>query len=79
MVFVSLIQHLLQQKWNIYNSHYCNIKLNIFFLTVQKIIFVSIGKENTPSLENHEDGLFLHSRGVALSLQAILVCSILAV
>ncbi len=27
------------------------------------------------SLENHQDGVYLHMHGVTLSLQAILVCS----
>ncbi len=29
----------------------------------------------TLSLENHQDGVYLHRHGVTLSLQAILVCS----
>ncbi len=33
--------------------------------------------DHTPSLENHQDGVYLHRHGVTLSLQAILMCSIL--
>ncbi len=33
----------------------------------------------TLSLENHQDGVYLHRHGVTLSLQAILVCSNLPV
>ncbi len=34
---------------------------------------------DTLSLENHQDGVYLHRHGVTLSLQAILVCSNLPV
>ncbi len=34
---------------------------------------------STLSLENHQDGVYLHRHGVTLSLQAILVCSDLPV
>ncbi len=34
---------------------------------------------DTLSLENHQDGVYLHRHGVTFSLQAILVCSYLPV
>ncbi len=35
---------------------------------------VSVVSPYTLSLENHQDGVYLHRHGVTLSLQAILVC-----